>query len=244
MNTIKIDAKQTGMIAHRGVCGLERENTCAAFIAAGNRSYFGIETDVHVTADGTFVIIHDESTDRVSDGIWCINVEQSPSDALDAVTLPDLDGRGTRSDLRIPTLAEYIRICKKYEKIGVLEVKNRLSEPDLRAVIAEIEALDYLDHIIFISFSWENCTDLRHMLPNARIQWLTGREITDDMIAALVEHKLDLDVHFGRLDAATIARLHAAGITVNCWTVNDAEVGQALADAGVDFITTDILEAR
>ena len=33
------------MIAHRGVSGLELENTCAAFVAAGNRSYFGIETD-------------------------------------------------------------------------------------------------------------------------------------------------------------------------------------------------------
>ena len=38
MDTVKIDAKSTKMIAHRGVSGIERENTAAAFVAAGNRS--------------------------------------------------------------------------------------------------------------------------------------------------------------------------------------------------------------
>ena len=61
MNTLKMKHKgSVQMIAHRGVCGLERENTAAAFVAAGNRSYFGIETDIHETSDGKFIIIHDE----------------------------------------------------------------------------------------------------------------------------------------------------------------------------------------
>lgn len=51
MNTISIQHGGAQMIAHRGVCGIECENTAAAFVAAGNRSYFGIETDVHRTAD-------------------------------------------------------------------------------------------------------------------------------------------------------------------------------------------------
>lgn len=42
MNTIRFN-HQIKIIAHRGVSGLERENTCAAFIAAGNRSYYGME---------------------------------------------------------------------------------------------------------------------------------------------------------------------------------------------------------
>lgn len=52
MDTIKIDKNNVKLIAHRGVSGIERENTAAAFVAAGNRSYYGIETDVHVTKDG------------------------------------------------------------------------------------------------------------------------------------------------------------------------------------------------
>ena len=77
MNTKKFNSLNTSVIAHRGLSGIERENTCPAFIAAGNRSYFGIETDVHVTKDGQFVIIHDETTERVSLGKYNINVEES-----------------------------------------------------------------------------------------------------------------------------------------------------------------------
>lgn len=37
-------------------------NTCSGFVAAGNRTYRGIETDIHVTADGQYIIIHDDNT--------------------------------------------------------------------------------------------------------------------------------------------------------------------------------------
>lgn len=61
MNTIKIKSDSVKIIAHRGLSGLERENTYPAFVAAGNRSYFGIETDIHKTKDGKFIIIHDHN---------------------------------------------------------------------------------------------------------------------------------------------------------------------------------------
>ena len=54
MDTIKIESKGVKIIAHRGLSGIERENTCSAFVAAANRSYFGIETDIHTTRDGKF----------------------------------------------------------------------------------------------------------------------------------------------------------------------------------------------
>ena len=52
MQTVKIKKSKTKMIAHRGLSGIEPQNTSIAFAAAGNRSYFGIETDVHITKDG------------------------------------------------------------------------------------------------------------------------------------------------------------------------------------------------
>ena len=70
MNTIKItDPRKPLMVAHRGLSGLETENTCAAFVAAGNRSYFGIETDVHRTKDGKYVVFHDDTTGRLAEGL-------------------------------------------------------------------------------------------------------------------------------------------------------------------------------
>ena len=82
MNTVKIDKKNCLLIAHRGVSGLERENTCAAFVAAGVKTYYGIETDVHVTADGKYVIFHDDDLRRVA-GLET-NVEKSTSAPISA----------------------------------------------------------------------------------------------------------------------------------------------------------------
>ena len=66
MDTIQFDKNNVKIIAHRGLSGLECENTCAAFVAAGNRSYCGIETDVHVTKDGKIIVFHDDNTERMT----------------------------------------------------------------------------------------------------------------------------------------------------------------------------------
>ena len=125
MNTVKINKGNVKMIAHRGVSGLELENTCAAFVAAGNRSYFGIETDVHVTADGKFIIIHDDNTKRVA-GDEMI-VEKTTYETLRSIRLVDKDGQKGRKDLMMPSLEEYIGICKKCGKptrIGYTVLKD------------------------------------------------------------------------------------------------------------------------
>ena len=66
VNTIKIRKNATLMIAHRVLSGIETENTNAAFVAAGNRSYYGIETDIYRTADGQFVVCHDGDLNRIA----------------------------------------------------------------------------------------------------------------------------------------------------------------------------------
>ena len=140
MDTIKIDSKEVKMIAHRGLSGIEKENPCPAFIAAANRSYYGIETDVHVTADGKFVVIHDDTTERVCLGKTNLNVEQSTYDELKNIVLPDLDESTHRQDIRIPLLKDYLKICKKYNKVCVLELKNDFAKSDIEKMIEEIPA--------------------------------------------------------------------------------------------------------
>ena len=127
--TVKIEKHKVQLIAHRGVSKLERENTCAAFVAAGNRSYFGIETDIHRTLDGQFVVFHDDSTERLTEKDWI--VEECTLEQLHTLRLKDWDGN-VRNDLIMPTLQEYIRICRKYEKTAVLELKNLFQPDDIR----------------------------------------------------------------------------------------------------------------
>ncbi|MBR4291104.1 MAG: hypothetical protein IKT52_10790 [Oscillospiraceae bacterium] len=241
MDTIKITAPKPLMIAHRGLSGLERENTCAAFIAAGNRSYFGIETDVHLTGDGKYAIIHDSSTARVA-GVE-LTVEEAELDALRQLQLLDPQTGLPRPDLRIPTLEEYICACKKYEKVAVLELKNRLPKEAIFEIAEIISSLGYMEHTIFISFRLENLTDLREKFPDQPAQYLLSKiEDADATLATLTAHHLDLDVKYTAVTEAIVAMLHENGIKVNVWTVDTLEEAENLTRMGVDFITTNILE--
>lgn len=239
MNTIKINHEGVMMVAHRGVSGLELENTHAAFVAAGNRSYYGIETDVHVTLDGKFICFHDDTTGRVA--IDNMVVEETTFDTLRNLILADKDGKKGRNDLRMPTLQEYIQICKKYEKIAVLELKNTFAREDIVKIIDIIRSEEYLDKVTFISFSLDNMIALRELLPEQPLQYLT-KEYSEELVETLCKYHLDLDIKFIALNAENIANLHAHGIKVNCWTVNEAEDANRLIADGIDFITTNILE--
>ncbi|MBP5256661.1 MAG: hypothetical protein J6Z80_06370 [Clostridia bacterium] len=239
MDTKKINKGNVKMIAHRGLSGIEPENTVAAFIAAGNRSYFGIETDVHVTSDGKYVILHDDWTERVFNRN--INVETSTFDELRSLTLNDRHGGAFRSDAKIPELGEYISVCKKYGKKAILELKMPMAKEHVAGVLEVVREYGYLDQVIFISFYPDNLIHLREILPDQPAQFLAG-QLYDNLHEKLTEMKVDLDIAYTFLTEEMIAEYHSRGLKVNCWTVDNPEDAERLARWGVDFITTDILE--
>ncbi len=241
MNTVKINAQNTLMVAHRGVSGLERENTASAFVAAGNRTYYGIETDIYRTSDGHFVCNHDGNAARV--GGINVAMESTPWTLLREVVLYDMDGTHDRPDLRLPSLENYISICKRYEKYAVLELKSVFTPEETAAFIEVIKQYDYLDHVIFISFHYEDLLHVRAILPDQPCQYLTG-DHSDELIAKLREDRIDIDIAHPGLNEERIDAMHKAGLTVNCWTVDDPARAEQLAAWGVDMITSNILEAK
>ena len=239
MDTIKIQKGTVKMIAHRGLSGIERENTNAAFVAAGNRSYYGIETDVVKTADGQFVVNHDGNLKRVAGE--AVVVGETDLARLQSILLTDTDGNRDRTDLRTPTLGNYIKICKRYEKQAILELKDCFTQEDVRQIIDIIKEYDYLDRVTFISFYYENLLFVRNILPNQSAQFL-NKELTGEIIARVVADKLDVDICGLGLTPENIKAAHNAGLQVNCWTVDRPEDAETLIRWGVDYITTNILE--
>lgn len=239
MDTIKIKKGNVRMIAHRGLSGLETENTCAAFVAAGNRSYAGIETDIHVNPDGCFVIMHDKDTKRLTGESH--NVEQEPYSSLSSLVLPDVDGSMVRRDLHIPTLEEYISICRKYNKVAVLEIKGLFSPESLDKAVSVVNSFKYLKNTVFISFILNNLTTLKGKYPKVKMQYLTDKW-DDSLPGKLKQLGMGLDIDYHQLAPERINACHANGIEVNCWTVNKPEEGERLASWGVDYITSNILE--
>lgn len=239
MDTIKFEKKNTRVVAHRGLSGIEVENTNSAFVAAGNRSHWGIETDIYRTADGKFVIGHDDNYKRLSGEE--IFLEKETLERLREVVFFDKDGTKNRVDLRPATLENYLSIVKKYEKHAVLELKSNFTDEEIARIIEIIREYDYLDNLTFISFNYDNLLRVRKILPNQSAQYLFWK-ITDAEIERLVRDKIDVDVWVVELTKEQIETCHRAGLKVNCWTVDDPKKAEELASWGIDIITSNILE--
>ncbi|MDZ7706145.1 MAG: glycerophosphodiester phosphodiesterase family protein [Trueperaceae bacterium] len=56
------------VVAHRGGAGDAPENTMLAFGRAREVGADGLELDLHLSADGHIVVIHDPTVDRTTDG--------------------------------------------------------------------------------------------------------------------------------------------------------------------------------
>ena len=192
MKTLKIEKNKTLMIAHRGLSGFERENTIAAFIAAGNQSYYGCECDIHPTIDKKFVVIHDSDTERVA-GVSKI-VEESTYDELQKIELLSLQTNQKESHLKIPTLEEYVLCCKRYGKKCIVEFKHEFIKEDVFKVINIINSLEYLHECIFISFNYKNLLYVQEYDKELPCQYLMT-ELDDEKLNICIEHKLKLKLH-------------------------------------------------
>ncbi len=238
-DTISFDKGETKIIAHRGLSGLEIENTDAAFIAAGERSYYGIEADVRRTSDGKFVICHDADLIRLA---WKnVSIEDSTLDELLDISLRNGLVKDKSESIHLTTLEKYISICAKYNKKAILELKSLFSRDEIDEIVKVIENLGYLDNVVFISFDYANLTYIRTLLPEQPAQYLCEK-IDEEIIKRLFRDRIDLAIKHSALSKDLLDRFHAEGLKVNCWTVDGRVKAEKLASWGVDYITTNILE--
>lgn len=239
MNTIKINKNKTLMIAHRGLSYLEKENTMAAFIAAGNKSYYGIECDIHPTTDGKFVIVHDNNLVGVS-GID-LNVEECSYNEILKINLIDNHSKQKYPFLKVPTLEEYLECCIKYEKKCIIEFKNLFKNDDIIKVLKIVNKYNYIDNCIFISFYLDNLINVRKYNANINVQFLLSK-YDEKLIEQCINEKIDIDINYKAIDYKKIEYLHNNGLKINVWTVDDPDIAEKLCQYGVDYITTNILE--
>ena len=241
METIKI-TKNIKMIAHRGLSGILQENTIPAFKLAGEKSYFGIETDVHVTKDNKYIICHDDSILRVC-GIDLV-IEETDYDVLRKQPVFNKDG-SINYDMYLPSLEEYITICKESNKVSVLELKNKMKEENIIEIVQIVKELNHFDNTIFISFSNENIINLKKYFADIKCQFLIDINTQEKRVFALefaIKYGVDLDVFFGSVDREFISLCHKNNVKLNVWTVDDLMVANNLVEMGVDYITSNILE--
>src|ERR1700675_773367 len=76
------------VIGHRGAAGLAPENTLAGFRKAAEIGVGWVEVDVHLSADGVPVVIHDDTLDRTTSGTGPVAAKSAA--ALEALGVPTL----------------------------------------------------------------------------------------------------------------------------------------------------------
>lgn len=239
MDTIKTNKGSTKVIAHRGLSGLETENTIESFVAAGNRSFFGMECDIHLTKDNHFIISHDDNLKRLTgkDELLC---DLTLKEVLKK-NIINHNSNYENNKVHFCTLVDFLLLCKKYKKHAVVEVKISLDDKSINALISICNSYYNLDNITFISFNLENMINLRKKLPSQSLQFLVDKKIKKAILICKQFH-LNIDADYKLLKGDIIKKCHQNNIVVNCWTVNDVKWAKKLIAKNVDYITTNILE--
>lgn len=227
------------VVAHRGNSSVAPENTLAAFEAAWRAGADAIELDVQLTADGHVVVIHDATLDATTDGTGAL-----ASTGLAAVRSADAGAWFSSSfaGQRVPTFAEVLEMLSARPGIDLLlELKGSWTAEQVRRVTEPIAAAGLGDRVVAQSFSAETVAALRTAAPDLR-RGLLVLEAGPDLLERCAELEVVMCNPHGLLllqQPDLVDRLHAAGLQVLVWTLNEPDQWSAAAELGVDGIITD-----
>ncbi len=230
------------VVAHRGNSAVAPQNTLAAFEAAWRAGADSIEIDIQLTADGHVVVIHDDTVDATTDGQG--SVARLTLDALRALDAGSWFAAAYRGQ-RVPTFAEVLELLVRRPGIELLlELKGAWTTAQVRPVTAAIREAGLTGRVVGQSFWPESVAALAEADPALR-RGLLVFEVPDG-VDALVRTCTGLGVMtcnpFGPLlveHPELVARLHAAGLQVMVWTLDEPGQWAAAAALGVDAVITD-----
>jgi glycerophosphoryl diester phosphodiesterase len=234
-----IQEKKTLIFGHRGASRYAPMNTLAAFELAAELGADGVELDVHRSADGHVVLLHDFTVDSTTDGtgrITDMTLEQIKQ--LDAGSWKDAKFAGER----IPTLDEVFESVGQKYFINV-EIKSESMRTDgvEQAVAEVIQRHNMANRVIVSSFNPMSLRRFHAILPDIAIGYLTAPDVPLWIRLSGVGMTYQAYHPYEKTITPEMVKTMAKrGIIVNTWTVNDAERAKALAEMGVSVIISDV----
>jgi glycerophosphoryl diester phosphodiesterase len=213
-------------IAHRGEPVGHRENTLPAFAASVALGADMVEIDLRRTRDGTIVVLHDQTLER----LWGLEASVGDVDLAAVAAL----GEG---DVRIPTLTDVLQAVSV--PLMVDFTRREVVAEGLQAVLAA----DALDRCLFVTGNVGALQQLRAASAEARIglTWLDGPEPPLPLLRELGAEYWN--PWFGVLTADGVDAVHQAGLRVSTWTVDTPEDMTFVLDAGADAVVSNRIGA-
>lgn len=211
-------------VGHRGVMGVEPENTLRSFRRAERAGLDQVELDLHLSKDGALVVMHDATVDRTTDG----------SGQIRDLTLEEIRGLDAGLGERVPVFEEVLDAVTRPIQAEIKDVAAA------RAVARVLRERGETERVSVLSFHDEALAEVRALLPEARTVLVASRlgpQIVD-RAHAVGARLVSLDLT--RLSLDVVRHCQTAGIAVMAWTVNTAQ-DWALARAfGLDGAATDL----
>jgi glycerophosphoryl diester phosphodiesterase len=240
-------APATRVAAHRGGAALWPENSLLAFRSALALGVDALELDLHLTADGEVVVLHDPTLERTSTGRGAVRDARLTD--LASVRLKTSEGAATAE--RVPTLAQVLDLVAQSSSELLPEIKldahRQRYDGIEEKVLALIRARGLLTRATIQAFQGDTIRRLRELEPAARTMLLVGRgDVGRDRArpAEAVRRArelgaTDLGMNHRLIDADVVAAARAAGIRLAAWTVNDETDIRRMIDLGVDLVMSD-----
>jgi len=228
------------IIGHRGIAGLAPENTLAGFRRAASLGVRWVEFDVHLSADGVPLLLHDDTLDRTTNG-------KGPVARANFVALQSLDAgswfdSGFRGE-KIPSLQETVSLLGELGLGALVEIKPSpgIEKATAAATVSCLQAHwpKQASPPIVSSFNTAALAEARDKAPEIA-RALLLRELTRDWYAQVKELGCSA-VHLGaqRLKPAAVKAVADAGLPVYAYTVNDVAKAAELSRWGVSGVFSD-----
>ncbi|MFF7090948.1 glycerophosphodiester phosphodiesterase [Streptomyces rubradiris] len=215
-------------IGHRGVMGVEPENTLRSFVAAQRAGLDLIELDLHLSKDGALVVMHDAEVDRTTDGSGPI-AEKTLAElrALDA-------GRGER----VPVFEEVLEAVRAPLQAEIKDVAAA------RALAEVMRARDLTTRVEVSSFHDEALTEIARLVPGVRTALVASRYGTEVVDRAVAAGAATVCLNIRRLTLEIVEHARASGLRILGWVVNTQEHLRLVRALELDGATTDYPEIK
>ena len=212
-------------VNHRGYSTVAPENTLPAYRLSKEMGFNYVETDVSFTSDGVAMLLHDATIDRTSNGSGALG-----SMTYDQVRQYDFGSwKGPEyAGTVIPTLAEFLALCKDIMLFPYIELKNNetYTEAQIQGIVDEVKAAGMAGKVTYISFSSTYLGYVKNYDPAARLGFLKTTAASGDVSTVnglkTGQNTVFLDTKYTNLTTSALNAFIAAGIPVEVYTVDSA----------------------
>ncbi|MBW8796829.1 MAG: glycerophosphodiester phosphodiesterase [Streptomyces sp.] len=215
-------------IGHRGVMGVEPENTLRSFVAAQQAGLDLIELDLHLSKDGALVVMHDAEVDRTTDGTGPIAEK----------TLEELRGLDAGRGERVPVFEEVLDAVRTPLQAEIKDVAAA------RALAEVMQRRDLVSRVEVSSFHDEAVAEIGRLVPGVRTALIASRYGPDVVERAQEAGAATLCLNIRRLTLEVVEHARKADLRVIGWVVNTQDHLRLVRALQLDGATTDYPEIK